>query len=116
MDRRRPGKTPRRIDHGKLRRGLRTPKDVFRGPLSEGLAEPGGSAHVGRVLALVHDKTCEVLHKCDCRPLSFAPNLPRWRNTARWCRNTLVREGLMKSDSSHGVWEISERGTREVAG
>jgi restriction endonuclease Mrr len=34
----------------------------------------------------------------------------RWRNKVQWTRNTLVNEGLMASDSSYGVWEISEAG------
>ncbi|RMH13146.1 MAG: hypothetical protein D6698_14360, partial [Gammaproteobacteria bacterium] len=35
-----------------------------------------------------------------------------WRNTAQWCRNTMVREGLMKSDSPYGIWEITEAGRK----
>jgi len=34
----------------------------------------------------------------------------RWRNTARWARQWLVREGLLTSDSPRGVWEITEAG------
>jgi restriction system protein len=30
------------------------------------------------------------------------PKQSRWRNTAQWCRNTLVNEGLLKKDSPWG--------------
>jgi len=33
-----------------------------------------------------------------------------WRNTAQWCKNTLMQEGLLKSDSPKGIWEITEKG------
>lgn len=40
----------------------------------------------------------------------------RWHNTAQWARFKLVKEGLLKSksDSPHGVWELSDKGTGEV--
>lgn len=100
---------------GKLRRGLRTPEDVFRQPLLEALVEMGGGGPVGKVLDRVHDKMKGLLNEYDYQPLPSDPRLVRWRNTAHWCRNTLVREGLMKADSPHGVWEISDLGLREVS-
>jgi len=106
----------RRTHLGKLKRGLRTPEEVFRRPLLEGLVELGGKAPVAQVLDLVYEKMRAVLNEYDHQPLPSSPNSLRWRNTAQWCRNTLVREGLMKADSPHGVWEISERGVKEVAG
>ena len=38
------------------------------------------------------------------------PGLPRWRNTAQWARNAMVKEGLLASDSPRGVWEITAEG------
>jgi len=35
------------------------------------------------------------------------PKEVHWRNRAQWYRNTLLREGLLKSDSPRGIWEIS---------
>jgi len=46
----------------------------------------------------------------DRQPLPSCPNTVRWRNTAQWSRNSLVQEGLMKADSSWGIWKISDRG------
>ncbi len=36
----------------------------------------------------------------------------RWRNTAQFARNTMVRKGLLKSNSARGIWEITEAGRR----
>jgi Mrr N-terminal domain len=35
---------------------------------------------------------------------------PRWWNAVCWERSELVKEGLMRDDSSRGVWEISGAG------
>ena len=34
--------------------------------------------------------------------------MPRRRNTAQRARNSMVKEGLLKADSSRGVWEVPE--------
>ena len=35
----------------------------------------------------------------------------RWRNNAQWARNFMVnKDGRMKKNSPHGVWEISDVG------
>lgn len=86
------------------------PEDAFRRPILETLAELGGSAPIGEVLSRVQQKMQDVLNEHDREPLPSDPRSVRWRNTAQWCRNTLVREGLMKGDSSYGIWEISEQG------
>ena len=102
----------KRRSKGMLPRGLRTPEAAFRKPILESLAELGGSAPVGKVLEVVEHKMKGILNEYDQEPLPSDPRSVRWRNTAQWCRNTLVREGLMKSDSPHGIWEISEEGRR----
>lgn len=98
----------------RLLRGLRTPEDAFRRPILEALVELGGSASVGQVLDLVERKMQGKLTQYDLEPLPSSPHCLRWRNTARRCRNTLVREGLMKRDSPHGIWEISDLGRKAL--
>lgn len=100
----------RRAPKGRLPRGLRTPEDAFRRPILEALVELGGKAPLGDVLDLVGNKMAGVLTKYDLEPLRSNPKMVRWRNTAQWCRNTLVREGLMQANSPFGIWEISEAG------
>ncbi|WP_052297133.1 winged helix-turn-helix domain-containing protein [Marinithermus hydrothermalis] len=105
------GKKPsKRKTRDRLSRGLRTPENAFRQPILEALVELGGSAPVNDVLERVQQKMAHVLNEYDYQPLPSDPRSARWRNTAQWCRNALVREGLMKSDSPYGIWEISEQG------
>jgi hypothetical protein len=42
--------------------------------------------------------------------LASDPDMPRWRNSAQWARNTMRQEGLLKEDSPHGTWEITDAG------
>jgi len=67
-------------------------------------------------LNLVEKKMKGKLTKYDFEPLPSVPKSIRWRNTAQWCRNTLVREGLMKADSPYGIWEISDLGRKVLQG
>ena len=108
-------KPTRRKVKGRLPRGLRTPEEAFRRPILEALVELGGSAPIGEVLDLVERKMKGILNSYDYEPLPSDPKSLRWRNTAQWCRNTLVREGLMKADSPRGIWEISEKGYQTLS-
>ncbi|WP_297761304.1 winged helix-turn-helix domain-containing protein [Thermosynechococcus sp.] len=109
----RPKKASREVK-SRLPRGLRTPEDTFRRPILESLVELGGEAPTGKVLDLLEKKMRAELTKYDLQPLPSDPKSIRWRNTAQWCRNTLVREGLMKQDSPHGTWEISDLGRKAL--
>ncbi len=46
----------------------------------------------------------------DFEPLASSPEQPRWRNAAQWARNALREKGLVRDDSPHGVWAISDKG------
>ena len=87
-------------------------EEAFRRPILEVLVDLGGSAPVGEVLERVGIKMKSVLNQYDREPLLSDPCSVHWKNTTQWCRNTLVREGLMKNDSPHGVWEISDVGRK----
>lgn len=102
----------RRKVKARLPRGLRTPENSFRHPILEALVELGGSASISDVMDRVEQKMKGVLNEYDFEPLPSDPRSVRWRNSAQWCRNTLVRERLMKGDSSYGVWEISDQGRK----
>jgi len=109
-----PRKKVKRTSKGRLPKGLRTPDDAFRIPLLEALIELGGSAGMNGVLDCVAKRMRRQLNEYDMEPLQSDPNSIRWRNTAQWCRLTLVREGLMKSDSPRGVWEITTTGRKAL--
>jgi len=99
---------------GRLPRGLRTPEEAFRQPILEALVELGGKAPMRKVLDVVEKKVRSKLNKYDLEALPSDPKSVRWRNTAQWCRNTLVEEGLMRRDSPYGIWEISELGRKAL--
>ncbi len=94
----------------RLKRGLRTPEDAFRVPILQSLIESGGSAAMADVLDKVGAIMRSKLNAYDRSSLPSDPTQTRWRNTAQWARNAMVREGLMSSDSPRGIWEITEAG------
>ena len=65
-----------------------------------------------RVGAAMNDRLREV----DYEPLKSDPNHPRWHNTAQWARNTMVTDGLLKSNSPRGTWEITAAGVKYLRG
>jgi hypothetical protein len=95
---------------GKLRKGLRTPESAYYLPILLVLEQMGGSGKVADVLDQVGQVMKPILKDVDFDPLASGPDNPRWRNTAQWARNSMVRDGLLKADSPRGVWEITERG------
>jgi hypothetical protein len=94
----------------RLQQGLRTPEHAYRRPILDALVELGGRVALDDVLDRVGDKMKDTLNEYDHQPLRSNDREKRWRNTVKWCRNDLVREGLMESGSSQGIWEISDRG------
>ncbi len=101
-----------RQNFGRLRRGVRTGEDLYYRPILEALSGLGGSAPKSEVLERVLQGIKNTLREVDFKPLASTPDMPRWRNTAAWARNTLVERGLLRSDSRRGVWEISDSGIR----
>ncbi len=95
---------------GRLPRGLRTPESAYRVPILQSLVELGGRGSVDKVLEGVEAKIGHLLNDHDRKPLKSGQI--RWRNTAMWCRKTLVGEGLLARDSPRGTWEITEKGRR----
>ena len=95
---------------GRLRRGLRTPEPKFRLPILKALVALGGAGSVADVLARIEPMMNSVLKKVDYQPLASDPTNLRWRNTAAWSRNILVKEGLLKEVERRGIWEITDKG------
>ena len=99
----------------RLKRGLRTPEENFRIPILQALVDLGGSAPVDQVLDKVEEKMRTQLNVYDRQPLPSDPNQTRWRNTAQWARNGMLREGLLAADSPRGVWQITQAGREWLA-
>jgi restriction system protein len=99
-----------RRDLGRLGRGLRTREEAYFAPILATLVELGGRGKMGDVLLSVEKRMKSVLKKVDYEPLASDQDMPRWRNTGQWARNSMVKEGLLKGDSPRGIWEASDRG------
>lgn len=102
----------KRRNLGRLQRGLRTPEIAFFQPILKALIELNGSAEMDDVLEKVEQSMKGVLRQVDFEPLASGTDMLRWRNTAKWARNTMKEEGLLKSNSPQGIWEITETGRR----
>lgn len=99
---------------GKLRRGQRTPTEAYFEPILRALHENGGAGKVAEVLDRVGRIMKPVLKDVDFQPLASNPDNLRWRNAAQWARNNMVNDGLLKSDSPRGVWEMTELGRQRL--
>ncbi|MFQ6041788.1 MAG: winged helix-turn-helix domain-containing protein [Candidatus Poribacteria bacterium] len=93
----------------RLPHGEKTPQEAYEKPILQALVQLGGSGTVDSVLSLVEEQMRAFFRPIDLEPTSPGRDL-RWRNTAKWARNKLREEGLIKADSPRGIWEISEKG------
>jgi len=84
-------------------------EDDFQVPILRALVNLGGRARTAIVIDAVG-----VLLQDRLGPQDFeAPGNNheiRWRYYCRWARQTMVETGLLRDDSPHGIWEISEQG------
>lgn len=94
----------------RLPRGERTPEKAYRLPILRALVQMGGEGKMSDVLDLVFEEMITQLKPIDLQPLQSDPNMPRWRNTAQWERQSMVNEGLLRKDSPRGIWAITEKG------
>ena len=99
---------------GRLQRGVRTPEEAYYTPILKALVQMGGKVKVSEVLDHVEPILKGTLTSVDYEPLSSNKDMPRWRNAAQWARLTMVNNGLLKSDSARGTWEITDVGRQQV--
>jgi Mrr N-terminal domain len=95
------------------RRGNKLPQKEFRLPLLETLHDLGGKSAVSVIREQIEPKIAPRLSDADY--VAVTTGEPRWWNAVCWERSSLVKDGLLKSDSSRGVWELSESGRRFLA-
>jgi hypothetical protein len=93
--------------------GPKLPQKDFRVPLLLTLLKVGGSAAAKDVRSMMEPMMAAYLNDGDYESVSTGD--PRWWNAVCWERNDLVKEGLMRDDSTRGVWEISENGKNLAA-
>ena len=91
------------------RRGEKTPQDAYTIPILESLIESEGEGRANNILGMVEQKIKGILKDVDYELLPSGADI-RWRNTAMWVKSAMKNQGLLKSGSPHGIWEISEKG------
>lgn len=105
-----------KIFTGKARKGTITTHEELYIPLLQALENLGGSAKTKDAIDEVGRLMEGKLKPKDFDYLKSGTDTIRWRNKVMWARNNLVNElGLMRSDSSFGVWAISEAGSKYLA-
>jgi len=99
---------------GRLRKGHRTSTEAYYEPILQALAEMDGAGKAAEVLDRVGQIMKPVLKDVDYQPLASNPDNLRWRNAAQWARNNMVNEGLLKTDSPRGMWEMTDAGRERL--
>jgi hypothetical protein len=84
------------------------PQKEFREPLLLTLAELGDGAQLGDVKKAIFPRVKSRLSEADYQIVSTGEE--RWWNAVCWERSELVKDGLLKSSSPRGKWELSDIG------
>ncbi len=95
-------------------RGVKTPEKDFAIPIMEAVEELGGAGSVKEVLKKVFDKMGKRLNDYDLKAIPSHPERFRWENTAMWCRQRLVEDGLLSSEAKRGLWVLTEKGKNRL--
>lgn len=98
--------------HKRIGRGECVPYATYRRYILLSLDDLGGRAPVRQVLERVEAYLKPQFKEADYQPLSDGS--PRWQVAARFERKNMVISGLLRDDSLHGIWELSEAGREEV--
>ena len=110
----RPDAPARTHENRRLRRGEKTPDEAYKPAVLQALVELGGRGTVGDVLEIVERSMAPHLKPIDHEPLGSGNDI-RWRNSAQWARNLLVKkDGFLRADSPRGIWELTESGRLEA--
>ena len=96
-------KKPRR----KRSRSPKTGKDVLREQILQALKKLGGS---GRVADVIEEIGKQLEGKLLPGDLEWreATNEYAWQNNVKWERYQMIKDGLLRSDSPRGHWQLSE--------
>jgi hypothetical protein len=102
-----PETTSPKKPRSKRAKSPKTDRSVLRKLIIEGLNEFGGSAHKDELYKLIEKKYEGRFLPGD---FDYLPDGRRiaWKNYSDWELTLMRKEGVVKSDSPRGVWELSE--------
>lgn len=104
---------PEKTHKRRSRRSNRYSQKELRVLLLETLYALGGDASTQQVQASIKRVLTPVLTDDDCEIASNSN--PRWWNAVCTVRSDLSMEGLLRSDSKRGIWELSEQGREFIS-
>ena len=88
------------------------PRRHYALPILMALDKVEGGAPANEVLDTVHPLIADDLREIDLSPLPSGQL--HWKNRAHNMRRELVNRKLMKEDSLHGIWEITDAGRESL--
>lgn len=94
----------------KRRKRSRSPKtgnDVLREHILRALKKLGGSARVSQIIEEMGKQLEGKLLPGDLE-WRDATNEYAWQNNVKWERHKMIKDGLLRSDSPRGHWQLSE--------
>lgn len=99
--------TPAKKPRAKRLNSPKTDRSILRSLIIEALNELGGSAHKNDLYKLIEKKYEGRFLPGD---FDYLPDGKRivWKNYSDWEGTAMRQEGLLKSDSPRGIWELSE--------
>ena len=97
------GNTPKK----RRSRSPKTQPDTLRNLIITGLQKYGGSASKANIVEYVGTQLEGKLLPKDLE-WREATNEYTWQNNVGWERNRMIQDGIMKSDTPHGIWELTE--------
>lgn len=71
----------------------------------------GGKATESEVFESIEQKMGRFFNELDLEILKDGYT-KRWQKMAAWQRYIMAKEGLLKSDSPRGIWEITDKGKK----
>ena len=89
-----------------------TPRSEYRNPMLRVLLRLGGSAPRPVVLDNLFQIMKPIFTPLDLE--EYKNGEITWRESASYLRLALVDEGILKSGSPRGIWELSEKGIQEA--
>jgi len=86
--------------------GPRTERAVLRKEIIRALEILGGAGSPKQVIAEIDNRLAGKLFRCDMLILSRGKIA--WHESTRGERRSMINDGILKSDSSLGIWELSK--------
>ncbi|MGB5107874.1 MAG: DUF262 domain-containing protein [Candidatus Zixiibacteriota bacterium] len=89
-----------------------TPREAYRPLILDALVRLGGAAKQAEVFALIEQSMANQFTNDDLT-VNKDGYTTKWKNLAAFERLNMVKDGVLRDDSSWGIWEITAKG-REI--